>query len=65
MYLALRGIRDDISELENLEISEKYPYLYPEIDELCNFWKFRLDALERKHARKYLASINYYFSKTM
>ena len=42
-----------------------YPYLYPEIEELCNFWRFRLDALERKQARKYLVRINYYFSNQM
>ena len=65
MYRALQGIRDDISENldDNLETLEKYPYLFPEIAELCNFWKFRLNELERKHARKYLARINYYFSK--
>ena len=69
MYRALQVIRDDISEKlenleENLQTLEKYPYLFPEIAELCNFWKFRLNELERKHARKYLARINYYFSKT-
>jgi tetratricopeptide (TPR) repeat protein len=67
MYRTLVIVRNDISEnLEkNLENFEKYPYLYPEIAELCNFWKFRLDALERKQARKYLARINYYFSNHM
>jgi hypothetical protein len=42
MYRALQGIRDDISEKlenleENLQTLEKYPYLFPEIAELCNF----------------------------
>ena len=62
-------IRDDISEKlenleENLQTLEKYPYLFPEIAELCNFWRFRFNALERKQARKYLVRINYYFSKS-
>jgi tetratricopeptide (TPR) repeat protein len=67
MYRTLVIVRNDISgNLEkNLEKFDKYPYLYPEIAELCNFWKFRLDALERKQARKYLARINYYFANHM
>ena len=67
MYRTLVIVRNDISgNLEkNLEKFERYPYLYPEIAELCNFWKFRLDALERKQARKYLARINHYFANHM
>ena len=33
--------------------------------ELCNFWRFRLNTLERKQVRKYLNQIDYYFSKEM
>jgi len=67
MYRTLVILRNNISEnLEkHLEKFEKYTYLYPEIAELCNFWKFRIDALERKQGRKYLARINYYFSNHM
>jgi len=67
MYRTLVIVRNGISgNLEkNLEKFERYPYLYPEIAELCNFWKFRLDALERKQARKYLARINHYFANHM
>jgi tetratricopeptide (TPR) repeat protein len=63
MYRGLDSIRDDMSG--NFEKIEKYPYLFPEITDLCNFWKFRLDAVERKQARKYLAKINHYFSNLM
>jgi Tfp pilus assembly protein PilF len=67
MYRTLVIVRNDISgNIEkNLEKLERYPYLYPEIAELCNFWKFRLDALERKQARKYLTRINHYFANHM
>ena len=67
MYRTLVIVRNEISgNLEkNLEKFEKHPYLYPEIAELCNSWRVRLDALERKQARKYLARINYYFSNHM
>jgi tetratricopeptide (TPR) repeat protein len=67
MYRTLVIVRNDISgNLEkDLEKFERYPYLYPEIAELCNFWKFRLDALERKQGRKFLARINHYFVNHM
>lgn len=63
MYRELDAIRDDISG--NFEKIEKFPYLFPEITDLCNFWKFRFNALERKQARKYLTKINHYFSNLM
>jgi tetratricopeptide (TPR) repeat protein len=63
MYRELDAIRDDISG--NFEKIEKFPYLFPEITDLCNFWKFRFNALERKQARKYLTTINHYFSNHM
>ena len=67
MYRAIRNIRDDLVENleDNLETLEKYPYLFTEIIELNNFWKLRLNALERKQARRYLVRIDYYFSKIM
>ncbi|HSF51726.1 MAG TPA: hypothetical protein VLA74_13280, partial [Nitrososphaeraceae archaeon] len=33
------------------DYSGKYQYLFLEIAELCDFWNFRLNALEKKHAR--------------
>ena len=67
MYRTLQNVRDDMSKDIALDF-EKYKmcrYLYPEIEELCYFWGFRLNALERKQARKYLVKINYYFSNQM
>ena len=67
MYRRLQNVRDDMSKniAQDLEKFEMYSYLYPEIEELCYFWGFRLNALERKQARKYLVRINYYFSNQM
>jgi tetratricopeptide (TPR) repeat protein len=67
MYRRLQNVRDDMSKniAQDFEKFKMYPYLYPEIEELCYFWGFRLNALERKQARKYLVKINYYFSNQM
>ena len=67
MYRTLQNVRDDMSKNIALDFEKykMYPYLFPEIEELCYFWGFRLNALERKQARKYLVKINYYFSNQM
>ena len=67
MYRTLQNVRDDMSKniAQDFEKFKMYSYLYPEIEELCYFWGFRLNALERKQARKYLVRINYYFSNQM
>ena len=46
-------------------IDNEYPYLFPEISELYNYWIFRIKALQNKGARQILHNLNYYFSKKM
>ena len=67
MYRTLQNVREDMKKdiARDFKKYKMCPYLYPEIEELCYFWEFRLYALERKQARKYLAKINYYFSNQM
>ena len=45
------------------DYSGKYQYLFLEIAELCDFWSFRLGALEKKHSRQNIMEINSYFSE--
>ncbi len=45
--------------------SKDYPYLFPEILELCDFYKFRLRRLEKKQARDNIIQINNYFIQEM
>ena len=67
IYSCFKGIRDTLQLVkDNIPVHWiKHPYIFPEIMELCNFWRFRLNALERKQVRKYLNQIDYYFSKEM
>jgi tetratricopeptide (TPR) repeat protein len=46
-------------------IDNEYPYFFPEISELYNYWIFRIKALQNKGARQILHNLNYYFSKKM
>ena len=60
-----KTLRDLIDFIDSDVVNNKYPYIFPEMSELRNYWKFRLNALQRKGARQYLIKMNYYFLKKL
>jgi tetratricopeptide (TPR) repeat protein len=47
------------------DYSRDYPYLFPEIAELCDFYEFRLNRLEKKQDRDKIIKINFYLDEGM
>ena len=47
------------------DYSRDYPYLFPEISELCDFYEFRLNRLEKKQDRAKIIKINFYLFEGM
>ena len=47
------------------DFSRDYPYLFPELAELCDFYKFRLNRLEKKQDRAKIIKINFYLLEGM
>ena len=47
------------------DFSRDYPYLFPELAELCDFYKFRLNRLEKKQDLAKIIKINFYLLEGM
>jgi len=59
-----KTLRDVIDNIDS-DVLNNNPYIFPEISELSNYWKFRLNALQRKDARQKYIMVNNYFSNKL